>query len=367
MKILILAQTPPPFHGQAIMQKYLVDANWDWCVKKHIRLSYSNEINEVGKFRYSKIYSLFKIILAVWRERLKGKIDLLYYPPAGPNRIPFYRDIITLFFIRCLSKKIVFHFHAGGINDLLKKLNPVERLLAKFSLKKPDASIVLLNSFREEIKWFNSEKIFTIPNGIQDVYPNFKNITNGETINLLTVGMISKEKGIFVILETAKLLKNNLRNIKWKIVGGFVSSELEDEYKKLVDQYEIGNMIEFTGEMKGDEKWENYSKTDIFVFLSTAGETVSLVLLEAMMFSLPVIGTNWRGIPEIIENGESGFLVPINDPNSTAEKIELLINNSSQRNEMGNRGRKIFLEKFTLDKHLNNIEQVFKEIVLTDE
>ena len=97
MKILILAQTPPPYHGQAVMQKYLVDAKWDWCEKKHIRLTYSSKINEVGKFKLSKIFELVRIVLEVWSERLKGKIDLIYYSPSGPNRIPFYRDVVTLF------------------------------------------------------------------------------------------------------------------------------------------------------------------------------------------------------------------------------------------------------------------------------
>ena len=130
MKILILAQIPPPFHGQAIMQKYLVDAKWEWCEKIHIPLNYSNSISEIGIFRIKKIFRLFSIISKVWNERLRGKIDLIYYPPAGPHRIPIYRDIITLFFIRKCSKKIIFHFHAGGLNEFFQKLS--EEAFAQF-------------------------------------------------------------------------------------------------------------------------------------------------------------------------------------------------------------------------------------------
>ncbi|GBD89456.1 putative glycosyltransferase EpsD [bacterium BMS3Abin04] len=86
-----------------------------------------------------------------------------------------------------------------------------------------------------------------------------------------------------------------------------------------------------------------------------------------MMFSLPIIATDWRGIPEIIEEGKNGFLVPVNDPDTTAEKIELLLKDSSLREIMGKKGREIFLEKFTLKKHLNKIEKVFKEIITIDE
>ena len=141
--------------------------------EKAYKVNYSDKISEVGKFKISKIFSLFKIVFAVLNERRKGKIDLLYYPPAGPNRIPFYRDIVTLLLIRWTAKKIIFHFHAGGVNELLEKLSPIENMLAKMSLQKPDASIVLLDSLIKEISWFKSKCVYVVPNGIPDIPKKF--------------------------------------------------------------------------------------------------------------------------------------------------------------------------------------------------
>ncbi len=363
MKILILSQTPPPYHGQAIMQKYLVDAKWDWCEKKHVRLNYSEKISDVGKFGFSKVITLLTVILKVLKERLKGKIDLIYYPPAGPNRIPFYRDIITLLFIRRTTNKIVFHFHAGGINKLIEKLNPVEKIFASLSLGKPDASIVLLESLKDEIKWFQSRSVFAVPNGIPDISKKYIERKNQNPLKLLTVGLISKEKGIYDIIATANILKNKKINFEWNILGEFATKGLKEECEKLFAEQNLTGKIKFDGEITGEKKWEFYTAAHIFVFLSYASEALPVSILEAMMFSLPVVATDWRSVPEIISDGVNGFLVPVHNPVKAAEKIELLINNPEIRNTFGKEGRKIYLEKFTLEKHLAKIEGVIKQIV----
>ncbi len=367
MKIIILAQTPPPYHGQAIMQKYLVDTEWDWCEKIHLRMDYSNEIDEIGKFKLSKIIALFKIVLRVWKERIKGQIDVIYYPPAGPNKIPFYRDIITLLLIRWTTKKIIFHFHAGGINKLLEKLNPVEKFFAGISLRNPDASIVLSKNYLSEVSWFQSKKIYVVQNGIEDVFLNFKPEIKKNGFIILTIGIISEEKGIYDILEIAKLFKEKNKNYYWIIAGNFISSKLERKCKEIVEKYNLEGNIKFLGKRTGDEKWKIFSEADLFLFLSHASEAQPLVLLEAMMFELPVIATNWRGIPEIINDGVNGFLVPVNDSETAADKVKLLYEDLDLRKKMGKQGRKIFLEKFTLEKHLNMLEKVFKETAFNNE
>ena len=367
MKILILAQTPPPFHGQAIMQKYLVDAKWDWCVKKHIRLKYSSEINEVGKFKLSKIFELVKIVFKVWKERIKGEIDLISYPPSGPNRIPFYRDVATLLLIRWTTKKIIFHFHAGGINNLLEKLSPIENMLAKMSLQKPDASIVLLDSLKKEISWFKSKCVYVVPNGIPDIPKKFIVREDHSLINILTVGLISEEKGIFTILETAKELQEKYIKFRWKLIGEFVSNEIERQCMDLVYEFHIEEAVEFVGKMTGDEKWKYFINTDIFISLSQSTEAFPLVFLEAMMFTLPVVATNWRGIPEIIEEGKNGYLVPVKSPEITAEKLMLLIKNKNLRSTFGLTNRKKYLDSFTVNSHVKKIEKLFQQLIFNDD
>jgi len=88
-----------------------------------------------------------------------------------------------------------------------------------------------------------------------------------------------------------------------------------------------------------------------------------LVLLEAMQFSLPVVSTFEGGIPDVVENGVTGFLVPQKDVEALAEKLELLIRNPELRKQMGEAGRKRYQEKFTLEKFENTLKDIIEQII----
>ena len=103
-------------------------------------------------------------------------------------------------------------------------------------------------------------------------------------------------------------------------------------------------------------------KSDIFV-LPTYNDCFPLVLLEAMSFSLPIISTFEGGIPDIVNDELTGYLVQQRDSVALAEKIELLIQNPDLRKKMGIAGRKIFLQKFTLDKFENRLISILQPVI----
>ncbi|MEJ2615463.1 MAG: glycosyltransferase family 4 protein [Ignavibacteriaceae bacterium] len=363
MKILILAQIPPPYHGQLIMQQYLVNATWEWCEKIFVQLDFSKSAAEVGNFRFNKIFRLINIVIKVWRIRLKGKPDIIFYPPSGPHKIPFYRDVLILVFTRWCTRKIVFQFHAGGFDILLKKLNPIEKHLAHIAYKNANATIILSPKFKDEIKWIKPKKVYVVPNGIKD---HFKFSTavksNINDTAILTVGMISEAKGIFISIETARILKEKNYKFIWNFIGSFQSVELKQEIESKILKYGLMDFVNFPGSLFGKEKISIYSNADLFCFPSFDNEAMPLVLLEAMMMSLPIVATNWRGIPDVIDNKKNGLLVPIKDSIKLAEAIEKIINNRELRNKLAENARKKYLSEFTIEKHLKRMEDVFKEV-----
>jgi len=82
-----------------------------------------------------------------------------------------------------------------------------------------------------------------------------------------------------------------------------------------------------------------------------------------MQAGLPVVSTFEGAIPEIVDDGVTGFLVPQKNPQALAEKLEILIKDSELRQKMGAAGRKKFLEKYTVDKFENNLLAIFKEVI----
>jgi len=357
-KILVVGQTPPPYHGQAMMINRLVKASFKKIKIYHIRMSYSENFKKIGRVNLKKITHLIELVIKTYYFRFKYGINTLYYPPAGPNRAPILRDIIFLFLIRPLFRETIFHFRAAGISEYLERSDIFLRYFAKMVYNKPRISIQLSNKNPADGNYFNSNKVLIIPNGIEDDNINPIEDEISEQINLLSIGVIQKSKGIEDLLEALNLL--NKKNVFLNILGEFISKDYECFIKEKISNMKNSDNIFFHGTKINEEKNAFFKKSDVLCFPTFyESESFGNVLLEAMMFSLPVVATDWRGIPDIVIENTTGFLVPINSPIKIAEKLKILIENRELSKQMGKNGRKRYEEMYTIDKHLNNMEKMF--------
>jgi len=101
---------------------------------------------------------------------------------------------------------------------------------------------------------------------------------------------------------------------------------------------------------------------DIFVF-PTYFELFPGVILEAMQFGKAIVTTFEGSIPEIIDNGKNGLLVPQKNPIALAEAIEILFHDPEKRKEMGKEAQRKFFSEFTLEKFEQHMIGVFEEII----
>ncbi|MFN0158301.1 MAG: glycosyltransferase family 4 protein [Bacteroidota bacterium] len=360
--ILLLAQTPPPFHGQAVMQAYLVNATWDWCEKRHIRLAYSESIDDVGRFSLLKVLRLFRVVLDVWRQRLNGPIDVLYYPPAGPQRVPFYRDILTLLLVRWCAKRLVLHFHAGAFDQLQQMISPLLRRIAVYVYGRADTAIVLLPSLQNEVQWIVPKRIEVVPNGIEDVSSRVSRQAATGIPRILFVGAISEAKGIFDALAACRILRDQGEVFLFTVVGDFANDTVRIRVHDFVRNQELDGHVVFAGVRSGNDKWQEYADADIFCFPSYETEGQPVVLIEAMQFSLPIVATRWRALPDIVRDGEEGILVPLREPLALSEALGRLLSDGQLRKRLGFAGRNRFVTDFHLQKHLHGLERVFHTV-----
>ena len=203
-KILVLGQTPPPFGGQAIMIEKLLNIKDKDIELYHVKMSFSSNMAEVGTFKFSKIIHLIKIIVLCYFYKFRFKINILYYPPAGPNLVPILRDFFVLFFVRPIFKYTILHFHAGGISEYLqKKKSPIFNFF-KIIYKKPTISIRLSKLNPNDGNYFNTLSDYIIPYGIEDNFLKIKNIYGprnkfNSNITILYVGVLKYSKGIEIL------------------------------------------------------------------------------------------------------------------------------------------------------------------------
>ena len=117
------------------------------------------------------------------------------------------------------------------------------------------------------------------------------------------------------------------------------------------------------GRVIGEAKFASYRQADVFCFPTYFHcEALPVVLLEASACGLPIVATRWRGIPSIVEDGRTGFLVEPHDAEAVADRLAVLAQNVELRQEMGRAGRQKFEQEFTINRHLEQLRSVFLEV-----
>lgn len=193
-----------------------------------------------------------------------------------------------------------------------------------------------------------------------------RKIQEGEPIRILTVGRLVEMKGHeYTIRSIAKVAEDH-KNIEYIIVGG---GPLRKKLESLVSELGITDYVKFLGSLEHEDVLDYYRRAHIFVLSSIttdngAQEGVPNVLIEAQASGLPVIATSYSGIPELVVDGKSGFLVPERDVDALAAKLEYLIKHHEIWPEMGRCGRRVVEEKYDITRQNERLAEVYHNIIL---
>ena len=363
-KILVVGQTPPPFGGQAIMIENMLNQNFSKVRLYHVRMNFSADMDEVGKFKASKIIKLLVLVAKIYYYRFRYRISILYYPPAPPQRVPMLRDIVILNATRWLFRSTIFHFHAAGVSEMHGQLSGLIKKLYERAYFYPDVCIRLSEFNPEDGRVFRTRREFIVPNGLADVgaaYLNGEEKRSEPTpLTLLYVGLLSETKGLMVLLESVHRLAREGHCFVLQLMGRFESKGFQQRVEQFIAEHRLEPYVVFLGVQTGDAKHQTFAQADIFCYPTFfEAETFGLVALEAMQFGLPVVATRWRGVPSVVHDQVSGFIVPPRNAEAFAEKLAVLLHDPSARKEMGKRGRELYCQKFTDQIHFNQLEAAF--------
>jgi len=357
-KILLVGQTPPPYGGQAISIQRLLDYDFADIQLNHLPLGASSSMAEIGKFNFRKVLHTFKIIGQIYYQRIFRGIRVLYYPPAIFNRNALLRDLLILISTRWLFEKTIFHFHAANFKLSYQAL---PKLIAKIFLKAfsaPDVAICISKYSLQEIEFIKPKRTFFVPNGLPDMFQNYSQYKNNQKCLVLFAGALYESKGVYDLLEAGRLLKETGVSFQLELMGEgprTIITALSDFIRK----HEMQKDVKLLGRLNSEEKWKAYAKADLLC-LPTHLDNLPNVIIEAMMFELPVVSTPVGGIPDLIEEGVNGFLVPIKDPVQLADRLRRLILDKELRLKMGKAGREKYLKEFTLERERDNLYQALK-------
>ena len=175
----------------------------------------------------------------------------------------------------------------------------------------------------------------------------FKPVTHtGRGTRLLTVGRMASVKGMPVLLDAIKQLRNDHPDLTLTVVGdGPERNDFEQRAKSLG----IEANVDFVGYQSQAEVRERLSNADVFVLPSFA-EGVPVVLMEAMAAGVPVVTTRIAGVAELVDDGQSGRLVPPGDQHALADAIDDLLTDPDKRTRFGHAGHQKVDAEFNIAK-----------------
>ena len=363
LRILVVGQTPPPFGGQTIMIQLLLDGKYQDIELTHVRMHFSHELNSTGKFSLAKLWELVRVIVDIYRAKFRVRPEVLYYPPAGPSFVPVIRDIAILGMTRWLFRATAFHFHTGGISEYSLRMNPALRVLFRFALARPDLVIRTANGAAQDGIGLGCKREVVIANGIPDsAGENIQRSVAPMRVRILLVALLREDKGVLVAIQAVQQLVMAGVDVELTCLGQWDSPDLQARVEAMIDP-EHRSRFKFPGVQTGSAKWKYYRSADIFLFPTFVhAETFGIVLLEAMCFSLPVVATRWRGIPEVVEEGSCAILCKPNDVAGCKDALAPLITDAALRDRMGRHSRERFLKRFTIEAHRNAMEAALSQL-----
>jgi glycosyltransferase involved in cell wall biosynthesis len=177
-----------------------------------------------------------------------------------------------------------------------------------------------------------------------------------------TVGHLAPIKGHDVFVRAAALIAAHRERVRFVVIGEDKSPEMEHRrsLEKLVTELGLNDVITLPG-------WREdmpAALSSFTVFISAArSEPFGLAIVEAMAAGLPVVATASEGAVEIIEDGDTGKLVPVDDPEALAEAINKLLDDPHERARLGRNALVAARERFSLQRMATDTEQVYREVL----
>jgi L-malate glycosyltransferase len=246
---------------------------------------------------------------------------------------------------------------------LFPKKSIIHKLLLKYSLSK--ANLILSTSYdmkRETLK-YTKKNIKVIPFGIDlTIFKNKKSkgILSDSIRGSLVIGTVkSLEKvyGIEYLIKGFNIVLKQNKSLKLVIVG---RGDEELHLKTLVKELNIEDNVIFTGYIDPVDVYKYHNIMDIEVFMSES-ESFGVSVIEASACENPVIVSNVGGLPEVVKENLTGYIVESKNYIQLSEQMQRLIDDTELRENMGKNGRKMVEKDYNLMDNISEMSNIYKK------
>lgn len=353
-KILFIMHMPPPVHGAAMVGQYIHDSeliNREFeC--HYINLTTAKNLQDIGKVGMRKLFDFYKLLGKIRHTLKEVQPDLVYITPNACGGA-FYKDFVVVQMIKAMGYKVVVHYHNKGV--VTHQGRWFDDALYKRFFK--GIKVILLSEclYPDVKKYVDRKNVFVCANGIPassflDSHSESSSVSKNEIPHILFLSNLLVSKGVVVLLDALQILKGKGCSFVCDFVGGETTEMTVAMFGSEVAKRGLEGMSVYHGRKYGKDKETFFHSADMFVFPTFYhNECFPLVLLEAMEHGLPCISTMEGGIPGIVDDGKTGYLVPKHDAVTLADRMQMLLADTDLRSKLGKAGKEKFEREFTLE------------------
>lgn len=351
--ILFIMHMPPPVHGAAMVGQYIHDSEiiHHEFECHYINLTTAKNLQDIGKVGMRKLFDFFKLLRKIRHTLKEVQPNLVYITPNACGGA-FYKDFVVVQMIKTMGYKVVAHYHNKGVATHQNRR--LDDMLYRRFFK--GIKVILLSDclYTDVKKYVDRKNVFVCANGIPasilDVHSATSSVSTTKIPHILFLSNLLISKGVVVLLDALRILKEKGCSFVCNFVGGETAEMNGAVFKSEVAKRGLEGTVAYHGRKYGKDKEAFFKSADMFVFPTFYhNECFPLVLLEAMEHGLTCISTTEGGIPGIIEDGKTGYLVPKHDTEALANRIQILLADTDLRHQMGKAGREKFEREFTLE------------------
>ncbi len=261
---------------------------------------------------------------------------------------------------------VVSHIHSRTLDESANRFkNRVNWYYDRLTEKLTDRFVFVAPSLQRD---YPPHPAAVIPNGVEpmmdgvprrDLRPEF-GIPQGAPV-FGCIAVLRARKGVDDLIHAAELVIHRVPEAHCLIVGSEAEPGYVDRLKELAAELGVTHRVHFTGYR--DDVPDVLHTLDLLCLPSIYGEGLPLIVLEALFAARPVVATRVEGTTIAVRDGETGCLVEPRNASGLAECIANLLEDDDLRRKMGERGRADALERFTPERMIRDLHEVYDQVI----
>lgn len=398
-RVLLVATLPPPVHGSSMVTMQIKDSKTinDAFDMDYVNIGTSRTTGEIGKRSYTLYFrKAFRFIASYFNllgKLLSHRYDLIYFAITCHD-VGFLKDSLFVLLSKPFCRKYVIHQHNKGMAPYADR--PLYKQLYKSVYRRAKVILLSWRLYGDISSVVKKEQVMICPNGLPIPEP-MKMIDTVEhehssVPKILFLSNLVASKGVWQLLDALKMLQERNVPFRCEFVGSTSRSISAGKFNSEVIARGLQEQVAYIGPQYGYDKWNAYRRADIFV-LPSMDDCLPLTVIEAMMCRLPVVVTDVGAVPDLVKDGETGFIVRSEDlilesggkhldwnpdlevagkierfrdiapgklragSTALADRLESLLVNPELRRTMGQSGYEYYHEKFTLEAFERTMQQ----------